>query len=730
MSGDSRMEVDEKAEEQIWEDSNRLIFTPLGSGREVGRSCHILKFKGKTIMLDCGIHPGRTGENMLPFLDTIEDMSSIDLLLITHFHLDHAASLPHLTERRNFKGRILMSSATKAVLRLVLKDFARILANDPVNPPLFTQNDLNKCLEKCETIHFHTLVETQGIKLTAYHAGHVLGAAMFLIEIAGVRILYTGDYSREDDRHLRGAEIPSVRPDLLVVESTFGLMVHESREQRENRFTESVEKIVRRGGNCLIPMGALGAVQELLLILEDHWNKNPDLKGIPIYHTSRIANEALSVYRHYINTMNDEMRSKQLQNPWTFENIGSLGENEEIVGPAVVLASPGYLQCGKSRKLFEQWCSERRNGVILAGYSVDGTLAKTLSKEGAVQEVESLNGTILSVECEIKTISFAAHADFIGTKSFVDQLKPKNIIFVHGEEEQMRKLKNELQRNAKQHSLECEFFNPENCKSVTLEFQEQRIVKAYGGERFQNFMRTDGTRISAYLVRTNFTDQLVSTEDLRYYTELSTATVNQKLHLPFNSEFARLETCVGRLFSPVSTPERNSLVINGKIELILKNSLVEMSWDASPTNDMIADALTAIIMQANGGIPAVRVGTCCSAHSHGNPHENLMLDAPENIASTTMEQIVEKSRSAALLLRLLKERFADVRVEQKSIDVFANDQHVSVYLDESGHTTGIQGHLEQQPTMGDENEEEAAPPNLVALQAAIMEIDMFARQTL
>ena len=75
------------------EESDLMKITPMGSGQEVGRSCHIVSFKDKKIMLDCGIHPGLTGMDALPFVDMIE-ADEIDLLLISHFHLDHAGALP------------------------------------------------------------------------------------------------------------------------------------------------------------------------------------------------------------------------------------------------------------------------------------------------------------------------------------------------------------------------------------------------------------------------------------------------------------------------------------------------------------------------------------------------------------------------------------------------------------------------------------------------------------
>jgi hypothetical protein len=88
-------------------------------------------------------------------------------------------------------------------------------------------------------------MEHDGIKFWCYNAGHVLGAAMFMLEIAGVHVLYTGDYSMEDDRHLMAAEVPSISPDVLIVESTYGVQVHSPREDREARFTQTVAKTVR-----------------------------------------------------------------------------------------------------------------------------------------------------------------------------------------------------------------------------------------------------------------------------------------------------------------------------------------------------------------------------------------------------------------------------------------------------------------------------------------------------
>ena len=239
-----------------------MTITPLGSGQEVGRSCHILSFRGMTIMLDIGIHPGYEGMGGLPFLDRV-DPETIDVLLVTHFHLDHIASLPYLTERTGFRGKIFMTHPTKAVMRLLLGDYLRLLdmRQAKAEEVLYTEKDLQACVEKIQLIDYHQTVTVGGLTFYALNAGHVLGACMYWLDIGGRTILYTGDYSMEDDRHLMAAEIPAAKPDVLMVESTYGVQVHASRAEREARFTNTVERIVLRGGRCLIPVFALGRAQ-------------------------------------------------------------------------------------------------------------------------------------------------------------------------------------------------------------------------------------------------------------------------------------------------------------------------------------------------------------------------------------------------------------------------------------------------------------------------------------
>lgn len=91
----------------------------------MGRSCIIVRYMGKTVMLDCGVHPGFQGLNSLPFFDEV-DLSTVDVMLVTHFHLDHCAAVPYVVGRTNFKGRIFMTHPTKAIFHTLLKDFVKV----------------------------------------------------------------------------------------------------------------------------------------------------------------------------------------------------------------------------------------------------------------------------------------------------------------------------------------------------------------------------------------------------------------------------------------------------------------------------------------------------------------------------------------------------------------------------------------------------------------------------
>ena len=261
--------------------------------------------------------------------------------------MDHAASLPYVLAKTNFAGRVYMTHPTKAIYKWLMQDSVRVQnthaaasgANDGGGvDQLFNEHDILSTLPQIQTISFNTTHTHNGIRITPYPAGHVLGACMYLIEIAGLNTLFTGDYSRENDRHLIPATIPKgLKVDCLITESTFGISTHIPRAERETALMKSITGILNRGGRALLPVFAIGMAQELLLILEEYWQKHPEYRRYPIYFASALARKCMVVYQTYIDSMNDNIRSK-LHNrlggdsngesggggPWDFQFIRSL----------------------------------------------------------------------------------------------------------------------------------------------------------------------------------------------------------------------------------------------------------------------------------------------------------------------------------------------------------------------------------------------------------------------
>lgn len=580
-------------------------FIALGAGNEVGRSCHILHYKGKTIMLDAGVHPAYQGMASLPFYDDY-DLSTVDILLISHFHLDHAASLPYVMQRTNFKGRVFMTHPTKAIYRWLLRDFVRVTSigeNSILDKDenLYTDEDLVESFDKIETIDFHSTVDVNGIKFTAFHAGHVLGAAMFQIEIAGLKVLFTGDYSRELDRHLNSAEVPPSSSDVLIVESTFGTATHEPRLNREKKLTQVIHSTVAKGGRVLMPVFALGRAQELMLILEEYWSQHAEeLAGnqVPIYYASDLARKCMNVFQTYVNMMNDDIRKKfrdSQTNPFIFKHISYLKNLDEFqdFGPSVMLASPGMLQSGISRDLLEKWCPEEKNLVLVTGYSVEGTMAKYIMLEP--DTIPSVNNPDVTIprRCQVEEISFAAHVDFQENLEFIEKINATNIILVHGESNPMGRLKSALLSNfasLKGTPEEVHVYNPRNSVDVILEYKGKKIARAIGNivdeiqkENIENIPLEkpleDGDKkeedenkeeaespsekqedviVSGILVSDdkNFDLNLVALSDLReHHTELSSTLLKEKQMIAINCKPELIYWHIRQMYGDVAVLE-------------------------------------------------------------------------------------------------------------------------------------------------------------------------------
>ncbi|KAL7031466.1 hypothetical protein ACKWTF_007020 [Chironomus riparius] len=606
----------------------------------------------------------------LPFVDLIEP-DEIDLLFISHFHLDHCGALPWFLQKTSFKGRCFMTHATKAIYRWMLSDYIKV-SNIATEQMLYSEADLEASMEKIETINFHEERDVLGVRFWAYNAGHVLGAAMFMIEIAGVKILYTGDFSRQEDRHLMAAEIPTMKPDVLITESTYGTHIHEKREDRENRFTTLVQKIVQQGGRCLIPVFALGRAQELLLILDEFWSQNPDLQEIPIYYASSLAKKCMAVYQTYIFGMNDKIRRQiAVNNPFVFKHISNLKgiDHFDDIGPSVVMASPGMMQSGLSRELFESWCTDPKNGVIIAGYCVEGTLAKTILSEP--EEITTMSGQKLSLNMSVDYISFSAHTDYQQTSEFIRLLKPQHVILVHGEQNEMSRLKSALQREYEsQPNANITFYNPRNTHAVELYFKGEKTAKVMG--KLATKKIENGDPVSGILVKRDFKYHILDASDINKYTDMSMSTVTQRQSLAFsgspNSLRLLLERMGGTGTVEVLDTDKKFRVFDS-VELTFDGKIVILEWLGNPVNDMFADTVLASLLQTE---------LCGSTIKGSSASKSDQAHLKECIIETLQEMFGENA-----VPKLFKGDQLKVSVNKKIIDIDLSTLEVSCPEDEN-----------------------------------------------
>uniref|UniRef100_A0A914P6F2 Integrator complex subunit 11 n=1 Tax=Panagrolaimus davidi TaxID=227884 RepID=A0A914P6F2_9BILA len=275
-----------------------ITIIPLGAGQDVGRSCILVSINGRNVMFDCGMHMGYSDERRFPAFSQINGGGNLtkylDCVIISHFHLDHCGALPHMTEQIGYDGPIYMTYPSKSIVPVLL-----------VIP-----------------VDLHQVINVNGdLTIQPFYAGHVLGAAMFLIKTGGQSILYTGDFNMTPDRHLGAATVlPGLKPDVLITETTYASTIRDSKRARERDFLRKVHEVVKNGGKVLIPVFALGRAQELCILLESYWDRL-DL-NIPVFFSPGLAEKANQYYRLFIGWTNENIKETFAErNMFDFKHI-------------------------------------------------------------------------------------------------------------------------------------------------------------------------------------------------------------------------------------------------------------------------------------------------------------------------------------------------------------------------------------------------------------------------
>ncbi|KAF6779353.1 hypothetical protein AHF37_01300 [Paragonimus kellicotti] len=448
---------------------------PLGAGQDVGRSCILVSIGGKNVMFDCGMHMGYNDERRFPDFSYISDNQSLteylDCVIISHFHLDHCGALPYMTEVIGYDGPIYMTHPTKAICPILLDDYRKITVERRGEQNFFTAEMIYRCMTKVKCIYIHQTVKVDDeLEIQAFYAGHVLGAAMFLIRIGSQSVLYTGDYNMTPDRHLGAAWVSRCCPDLLITESTYATTIRDSKRAREREFLEKIHARVEAGGKVLIPVFALGRAQELCILLETYWERMNI--SVPIYFSMGMAEKANEYYKLFISWTNQKIKETFVKrNMFEFKHIKPLGQGViDNPGAMVVLATPGMLHAGQSLHIFRKWAPDERNMVVIPGYCVAGTVGYKILN--GVRRLEFDRQT-LDVNMRVEYLSFSAHADARGIMQLISHCQPRQVMLVHGEASKMDFLKAKIEQ---EFNLPC--LKPANGEIVHVQAEPHFIAQA------------------------------------------------------------------------------------------------------------------------------------------------------------------------------------------------------------------------------------------------------------
>lgn len=392
------------------------------------------------------MHMGYNDDRRFPDFTYITDgplTEFLDCVIISHFHLDHCGALPYMTEMVGYSGPIYMTQPTKALCPVLLEDMRKVAVERKGETNFFTSSMIKDCMKKVITVSLHETVQVDAdLEIKAYYAGHVLGAAMFHIRVGQQSLVYTGDYNMTPDRHLGAAWIDKCRPDLLISESTYATTIRDSKRCRERDFLKKVHDCVERGGKVLIPVFALGRVQELCILLDTYWDRM-NLK-VPVYFTMGLAETANKYYRMFITWTNQKIRQTFVhRNMFDFKHIKPFDKTYmDNPGPMVVFATPGMLHAGLSLTIFKKWAPNQNNMVIMPGYCVQGTVGHKILN--GAKKIDFENRTSVEVNLSVEYMSFSAHADAKGIMQLVRHCEPKNVLLVHGENAKMDFLRQKI----------------------------------------------------------------------------------------------------------------------------------------------------------------------------------------------------------------------------------------------------------------------------------------------
>ncbi|MFH1024501.1 MAG: MBL fold metallo-hydrolase [Planctomycetota bacterium] len=434
-----------------------MEITFLGAVRTVTGSMHLIAHNGKHILLECGIFQGSREDayrrnRHFPF-----DPATIDAVVLSHAHLDHCGNLPTLFVK-GFRGRVYATPATRDLATVILLDSAHIQEHDvifvnkrrqrqglPPFNPLYVEADALRAIKAITSVPYHVPFEVEGLTVEFFDAGHILGSALVAVSHTenGIRrtLAFSGDIGRKEIPILRDPEPPPAA-DACLMESTYGVRIHDRQEKAEARLAEVISATAARGGKIIIPAFAVERTQELAYRLSRLLRKKL-IPEIPTYVDSPMAVNATEVFRSHPECFDPETYKAMMsgKDPFGMRIIHYVKDSEEskaindLAGPAIIIASSGMCTSGRILHHLRHNIGNPANTILIVGFQAEGTLGKRLVEKADIVKIFGEEHRRLADVVVMTSLSSHADQEELVRWHRRFQPKPAQTFLVHGNED-------------------------------------------------------------------------------------------------------------------------------------------------------------------------------------------------------------------------------------------------------------------------------------------------------
>ncbi len=443
-----------------------------GTGSVTGAN-FLLEIDGKKILVDCGLTQGEKLADDINWDPFVYDPKSIDILFVTHAHIDHLGRVPKLIAE-GFHGKIYSTEPTKALALPMLEDTAGILGKntDLGLDKIYSPENIKLALSFWQGFTYKQNIKiTDNLEVILLNAGHILGSAMVEFLYNGKKILFTGDLGNSPSPLLPDTEkVTDV--DYLIMESVYGDRNHESKDDRQLFLAQIIQDNHKRVGTLIIPTFSLERSQELLFEL-DTLLENHRIPVMPIFFDSPLAIRLTEVFKQYKNYFNETAQKAISPGKYLFDFPGLhntlKSEESKLIGdvpnPKIVIAGSGMSTGGRVVHHERHYLPDPNNTLLLTGYQSVGTPGR-LIQEGV--KTVRISGEDVIIRSHIVTISgYSGHKDSDGLLDFVADMQDtlKKVFVVMGEPKSEMFLAQKIKDN-----LGIEANVPEQGSSVTLDF--------------------------------------------------------------------------------------------------------------------------------------------------------------------------------------------------------------------------------------------------------------------